>query len=439
MIQVVLRNYYLNNGIIVRREDFGAIIFSPSEELTIRVDKKGFQLLNEIFNENRLEDNRLNKADKQFLLNLIKYGVLKKQPIKRGKKPRLYQRLEQDIHCLSFPESLHLSITNACNLSCKSCYNSEKKKDEYISFGLFKKIIEEAYQEGIFQIAIGGGEPFCHPKIWDFLRELNLKGIKTNITSNGTLLGKKEIERLESFENIGRIQISLDGTNRRIHGYSREKFDKVMDSITKLSSSNLKVGINFLLRNSNINNLLEMYRFCQKNRIKTLNLLRIKPPIKDREWFYKEKLNQKSLNTLYGFLNNSKKVGNIEIYLDASMSYFFQNTDSYKLRINGCLGCSAGINFLTVLPNGHIQACTHLKYKIGSVEEGIKKIWLNSKILKLLRSKKMWVKDPCKSCWILPYCGGCRAIAIEEFGKINEKDLECQLFKRMKLNMNSLR
>lgn len=417
----------LRENIKIRKEFFGAIIFNAEKEITIKIDMKAYEILKKINqNQSLREFNYLNSNIRKFILQLSNLGILYFDPKKRGKKPKFYEiDFPKNTSYLSFPESLHLTITYKCNQNCRSCYYSLEKKRFDMDFLLFKKIIDEVESNGILQISIGGGEPFCHPNILEFLDYANKKSITTNITTNGTMLDAKIVNSLENLQNLGRIQISLDGSTEEINNRSREKFKEVIKSLTILSNSQLKFGINVLVCNSNVKDLPNMFKLSQKYHANTLNLLRIKPPIKDFKWFKYEKLNSESLRFLIDFLERKKHKKYPEIYIDGSFSYLFQRKSHNQLILNDCSGCSGGLNFLTILPDGIIIPCTHLRYVIGNAKEGIKNVWHNSEKLKILRDKKNFIMNPCKSCNILNHCGGCRALALEEFNNFRAPDPEC--------------
>ncbi len=425
-------SYTLSNNIIIRRENFGALIFNPNTELTIKIDVTGFKFLKNLINYNKFSlQERSEYEMNEFFLEMIRFGVI----IKKRKEPNTFfqfiERTNYDINVLSFPESLHLTITQNCNLRCRSCYYSDVIEGKLMSLKLYKVIIEEAKKEGLFQLAIGGGEPFCHPQIWKFLKIASKKQITTNITTNGTMISKNHLKKLEELENIGRIQISLDGSDELMHSLSRSHYEKVISCLNNLSSSNLSFGINMLMRNSNIDDLPNMVQLCQDLGAQTLHLLRIKPPIVDKNWFLTEKLDERSIRKLHNYLNIFKKQKKVEIFIDASLSYLFQNGDSDHLSFTGCNGCSGGITFLTILPDGTILPCTHLRMNLGNVKQGIKNIWINSKLLSRLRKKSKWIMEPCNSCSILKNCYGCRALSIEEKNNIKASDRECMLLRNI--------
>jgi radical SAM protein with 4Fe4S-binding SPASM domain len=89
--------------------------------------------------------------------------------------------------------------------------------------------------------------------------------------------------------------------------------------------------------------------------------------------------------------------------------------------------CVAGINGLTIMPNGDILPCRPMGVKIGNVlKNTFFEIWYTSDFLWKLRNYKI---GECKSCSHGNYCGGCFAISNAIKKNFFVKDPQC--FKEM--------
>ena len=88
-----------------------------------------------------------------------------------------------------YPKSVHLYITNECNLNCEKCYyrSSSDPKNE-LSFGQIKLLFEEWRKYGLTSIAIGGGEPLLHLEIDKIVLLAKEMGLFIAVTTNGTVL-----------------------------------------------------------------------------------------------------------------------------------------------------------------------------------------------------------------------------------------------------------
>ena len=142
---------------------------------------------------------------------------------------------------------LTLTLTNACNLRCKTCYRySGLREPSELSEGRWHAILDEFISLGGRVLRISGGEPlFLHKQLTiELIRKASRCGIKTLLLSNGTLLDRETVRELE-MSGLDRIQISLDGpdevSNDSVRG--RGVFEKVTESIKNLKGTSLELFI----------------------------------------------------------------------------------------------------------------------------------------------------------------------------------------------------
>jgi radical SAM protein with 4Fe4S-binding SPASM domain len=129
--------------------------------------------------------------------------------------------------------SVNFEATNHCNLCCKMCpvnHGMEREKT-FLEFELFKHIIDENPQLE-FILPFQWGEPLLHKQIFDMIVYARHKGIRTMMTTNGTLLNPAvNREILEA--GLNRLTFSVDGfgdTHTAIRGYSYEKLkEKIVE------------------------------------------------------------------------------------------------------------------------------------------------------------------------------------------------------------------
>ncbi|MBI1851461.1 MAG: radical SAM protein [Planctomycetes bacterium] len=122
--------------------------------------------------------------------------------------------------------SVNVEVTNRCNLKCIECptVDAMRRPQGLIDYALFEKILAENPQLE-FMLLFQWGEPFLHPRVLDMVRACAARGVRTMLTSNGTLLGpERRREILES--GLTRLTISIDGvgdTHTRIRRYPYER------------------------------------------------------------------------------------------------------------------------------------------------------------------------------------------------------------------------
>jgi pyrroloquinoline quinone biosynthesis protein E len=84
---------------------------------------------------------------------------------------------------------VHLQLNNVCNLRCPSCYVGLQKEDVgSIPLERISSLIDEWAAMGVFQLALGGGEPLLSPNFVPVVRYARRCGIVPNVTTNGWLL-----------------------------------------------------------------------------------------------------------------------------------------------------------------------------------------------------------------------------------------------------------
>lgn len=119
---------------------------------------------------------------------------------------------------------LEFMITTTCNLSCEGCdrfieYNHDWTAD-------YEQIVDDIQRWSLrlnpTNVALIGGEPLIHPKLYNILRETrkNFKTSKIEIFTNGLLLHKKD-KLIEVCREVGnaKILVSIHNKQKNIRNY----------------------------------------------------------------------------------------------------------------------------------------------------------------------------------------------------------------------------
>jgi radical SAM protein with 4Fe4S-binding SPASM domain len=134
-----------------------------------------------------------------------------------------------------FPTHLDIEISNKCNLRCVMCpINFMDEKGGLISFGLFKKIIDEGADYGLNSIKLNWrGEPLIHPKIVDMVKYAKERGVlDVQFNTNGLLLTPEKSRELID-AGLDRIIFSVDGASKEVYEKIRKggNFDLLTKNI----------------------------------------------------------------------------------------------------------------------------------------------------------------------------------------------------------------
>jgi MoaA/NifB/PqqE/SkfB family radical SAM enzyme len=111
------------------------------------------------------------------------------------------------------PDVVSINLTPFCNQHCQYCEIGKGKVN--ITKSLLTKedviwIIDQMAEQGISLISIGGGEPLLVPWLWDILSYAKLKGVRTEIISNGMRILDLTPVQIEGLKKTYNISISID-------------------------------------------------------------------------------------------------------------------------------------------------------------------------------------------------------------------------------------
>jgi hypothetical protein len=106
------------------------------------------------------------------------------------------------------PELVDLKITDYCAQGCNFCYQSSTKKGKHGKFAVIEETIDMLSDLGVFEIALGGGEPTDHPDFVDIIRHIKKRDMVANFTtlSDRWLSDPRMVTAVQ--ENVGAIGVS---------------------------------------------------------------------------------------------------------------------------------------------------------------------------------------------------------------------------------------
>jgi uncharacterized radical SAM superfamily Fe-S cluster-containing enzyme len=81
------------------------------------------------------------------------------------------------------PELLDVSITDYCATGCPFCYRGSTEAGQHASTSYLRRLAAACGEAGVFEVAIGGGEPTEHPDFVEILRAFRDAGVVPNFTT----------------------------------------------------------------------------------------------------------------------------------------------------------------------------------------------------------------------------------------------------------------
>lgn len=144
--------------------------------------------------------------------------------------------------CFRKPRFLYVELTNDCNLNCRMCPRNQNRQTGYMSFSLFKQVIDEATEIGGVSVKLlFAGESTLHPQFADMVRYVvarRSRFYKVDLTSNGTFWNRQIEDAALLLDNV---TFSVDGVGEIYEGIRRGgKYDIVKRNI--LSFLKAKAG-----------------------------------------------------------------------------------------------------------------------------------------------------------------------------------------------------
>lgn len=339
------------------------------------------------------------------------------------------------------------NCTRTCNLRCVHCYaDSENRKYEgELSLNEGKAFIDNLAEFKVPVILFSGGEPLMRSDIFNLLEHTDKYGIRSTISTNGTLLTKEMCSSLKKF-NVGYVGVSLDGISSKHDEFRRTKgcFDKALNGIRNCLKSGQRVGLRFTINRHNFNQLEEIFRLIREENIPRVCFYHLVYSGRGNEMIKEDITHEESREAMDLIMRKALEFGpKVEIltvdnhsdavylYLKVQKSYPHLAEKVWNLmKVNG--GNRSGMAFGNVDFQGNVhpdQFTSH--YTFGNIrEKKFSDIWKNSSnsILQGLRDRKTLLKGRCSKCKWLTVCNGnFRARAEAVTGDFWSSDPACYL------------
>ena len=320
---------------------------------------------------------------------------------------------------LSAPVNVTWEITTKCNLHCAHCLSDSgtAAKNELDSREC-RQLVDQLTSLKVFQVNIGGGEPFIREDFLDLLHYCHEKGLVTCVSTNGLLIDNGLAKELSTLKMLY-LQVSLDGAtaevNDRIRGQGTYK--KIIEAAQFLVQNQVAFSINTVLTRLNYPQLNELRRLAGEFGAE-LRVSRFRPSGRGKA--SKDELGPHNyqLEAFAQWLENHELVRTGD-------SFFCLTSESRRRK--GLDMCGAAKMTCCISPEGDVYPCAFLQempFRAGNLREtDFKKMWDHSPVFTQLRNLNV---ESCLTCSRFETCrGGCPAMAYHTFQNISMPDPEC--------------
>ncbi|QUH18786.1 radical SAM/SPASM domain-containing protein [Alkaliphilus sp. B6464] len=405
-------------NIIVNAKDDKKLIFNSYSGALALIDEKSYeQYLNNNFYDDKLKEDLIHGK------YLIEDDLDEIQYFKALHNLSRYGR-----HSIS----LTIAPTLNCNMNCYYCFEEKKdiSMDEEIISNLLdyiKGLIDELNLK-LLNVTWYGGEPLLeidkismlNDKIYELCASKEVE-YRQAIVTNGVLLTKENVHKLNKHKNLEYCQVTLDG-NKYTHDKSRRlkdqgvgSFDTIIKNVD-LVAEDIEIHLRVNIQKNNINDAYELLDYFEKNNLKNRVSIYFAPIRPDTEaCSHVENLCLSQVD--FAAFNS-------EILTIAwEKGYDFP---LYSYPSQSIISCGAITpNAYVIDPKGDLFKCWNEigleQYMVGNIKTGAQ---LNSENAKWLSHE---IPDECYECESLPICsGGC------PYYRIRNIDNQCDYRKYMK-------
>lgn len=322
--------------------------------------------------------------------------------------------------------ALTLELTYKCNLKCVHCYNDKNDFSSEISFEDAKKIIDDAYEMGVYSISLTGGESTLNKDFLKIAKYIRSKKISLNIFTNTQLL----YDDKDFFNEIINLYphsvcVSLYSMDPDVHDSItgvKNSFEKTIRVLETLKKNNILTRINCFVMKSNFEGIDKVYSYAEENGFSAVFDAR--------------------------FVNNESRFNSVlQLTEEQLTSFYMKYFDSEKCFVENEIVdefyekriCSAGIKSSVVTPQLELIPCNPFKLILGNLNnQSLKSIYYDKdETTPLNRWRKTKIADV-QGCFKEDYCSFCKYCpAVDCLNSLDFKKIEtlCKMAKaKMEVN-----
>jgi len=173
----------------------------------------------------------------------------------------------------SFGPVVVYNCTERCNLRCLHCYSSSRDRSggEELSTDQAKKMLSQLTEVNCPVVLFSGGEPLLRDDLFELLAEAKRLGLRTVISSNGTLIDATAARQLADI-GVSYVGISIDGIEA-FHDKFRQVpgcFKAAMKGIENCQKAGIKTGLRFTITKANAEQIPAVFDIAASNDVKRI-------------------------------------------------------------------------------------------------------------------------------------------------------------------------
>jgi len=273
-------------------------------------------------------------------------------------------------------KKIYIEITNICNLKCKFCPETNRKK-EFMNLENFEEIIKKVHKHTNLVCLHVKGEPLLYPDLEEILKILEKYNLKANITTNGTLI-KEKLDILRSSNSVRQINFSIHSIieNNKLDKHYLQDIFKSVDELENIIVSYRLWNLENIKENDINNEIIEEIE-------KYYNIQNLKQELMRNEFF---KVKEK-------------------VFINQDTEFIWPNINNENIIEEG--RCLALKEQIAILVDGTIVPCcldNNGDIPLGNIlEENLEKILNKPKTITIKRNFENGIISCrlCKTCGFL--------------------------------------
>lgn len=311
----------------------------------------------------------------------LKTGFYQRRALARRKKMG-----KEGVHV---PPFMIVSVTDACNLKCKGCYNQtlRKEREKEMPPEKLRSVLSEARELGFSIIMLAGGEPLTRKELFGITKDF--PDVIFPLFTNGLLIDDAVLSALNSQKNVIPV-LSIEGhgsltDNRRGKGV----YSSLKKTIERIGLKSIFWGLSLTVTSENFNTITgeEFVKEFTGLGCKVFFYVDYVPVQAHTENLLLTDTQRRSIQPLME--NYQKKYPSLFIAFPEGEETF-----------GGCL--SSGRGFLHVSPSGNLEPCPFAPYSDTNLREKSLKDALKSRLLATIRENHGELQETGAGCalWV---------------------------------------
>jgi MoaA/NifB/PqqE/SkfB family radical SAM enzyme len=173
------------------------------------------------------------------------------------------------------PLYVKIKLTWRCNLHCQMCNYWRQERHNALSPELLRTTVDELAELGCGKIHLSGGEPLLREDLFELIEYMVTKGMRVNLTTNGTLLTREKAQRLAA-SGAKSISVSIDSPEAKIHDRIRAK--GAWKRAIRKAKAKTKIRLNTVISRTNYESLIDLPDLAHEAGANALTLIPVDDP-----------------------------------------------------------------------------------------------------------------------------------------------------------------